>query len=267
MVNANYISPDEILSIATVSVGDRDYKVFPKGFYMSLIQKAVEGLAIDTFFQELRADLDIPENLTIKLPEGCFNVKNIYVFTGNECVIQNSHKVWWKRNYFTKGNGYIANDKGNNRNDPFYDSHNDNLTYGSDKGLMRYGTNSVENRLYYNIQMGDLMLSSSCRSAGNKVHIHYNGTGGAIGEEPIIPVFIREAVEDYVCEAALRMRMANDPMNARTWQALWQVYENRLNKPYDGSWAKAEYRVKSLNQSQRSELAEYLGRGAWGKGQ
>lgn len=265
MVNANYISPDEILSIATVSVGDRDYKALPKGFYVSLIQKAIEGLAIDTFFQELRADFDIPENLVLALPAGCFNVKNIYIFSGDKCGITNSHKVWWKRNYYTQGNGYIANDKGNNNRDPFYFSHNEASNYGN-KDLIRYNDTDPERRLFYNIQMGDLMLSSSCKAAGNKVHIHYNGTGGEIGEAPIIPVFLRTAVEDYVCEAALRIRMANEPNNARNWQALWQMYNNRLNQPYEGSWAKAEYRVKSLNQSQREELKEYLGRNSWAKG-
>jgi hypothetical protein len=265
MVNANYISPDDILSIATVSAGDRDYKSLPKGLYMSLIQKAVEGLAIDTFFQELRESFDIPENLVLALPKGCFNVKNVYIFSGDECNIGQSHKVWWKRNYFTKGQGYIANDKGNNANDPFFDSHNENLNYAN-KNLIRYNESSPNSRLFYNIQMGDLMLSSSCKSAGNKVHVHYNGTGGNIGEEPIIPVFIREAVEDYTIEAALRMRMANEPAQARNWQALWNIYNERLHRPYEGSWAKAEYRVKTLNQSQREEMKEYFGRNSWGKG-
>ena len=265
MVNANYISPNDILSIATISAGDIDYKILPKGFYTSLIQKAIEGLAIDTFFQEMRESFDIPENLVLPLPRGCFNVKNIYIFSGDECNIGQSHKVWWKRNYFTKGQGYIANDKGNNGNDPFFDSHNDNMSYAN-KNLVRAGGNTTDNVLFYNIQMGDLMLSSSCRSAGTKVHIHYNGTGGEIGEAPIIPVFLREAVEDYVTEAALRMRMAKEPATARNWLPLWQIYEGRLNKPYDGSWAKAEYRVKTLNQSQREEMKEFWGRNGWSKG-
>lgn len=265
-MNTNtFITPDEILSVVAISVADTEYKAIPKGFYHSLIQKAFEELAIDTFFQELRADLDIPENLIIGLPDGCFNVKNVYVFTGDQCNIETSHKIYWKRNFYPRGNGFIANDKGNNRNDPFYDSHNSNL-YNTDKSLIRYEGVVASNSLYYNIQNGNLMVSSSCRSVGNKIHLHYNGTGCKIGEAPIIPIFLRTAIEDYVIEAALRLRMANEPSMARHWQALHSTYNQRLNTPYDGSWEKAKNRVSSMNRSQRDELKEYLSRGAWAKG-
>lgn len=263
MTVESFVTPDDILSMVTPLVGDRDYKSLPKGFYISIIQKAVEELAIDTFFQELRTDLDFPnETLTLDLPAGCFNVKNVYVFSGNECVISNAHKVWWKKNYFTKGNGFIANDNGKNLNDPFYDNHNFGNVYG-DRSLIR--VNSTERQLFYNIQMGKLMLSSTCRGVGNKVHIHYNGTGGAIDEQPIIPTFARVAIEDYVLEYVLRQKIATDS-DPRRWQALYNITTLRLNKPYDGSWAKAEYRIRSMNESQRREMCEYLSKPNSGTG-
>lgn len=266
MNTGKYFSPDDIIFMASAMVADRDYKVLPKGFYVSLIQKAFEELAMDTFFQELRANIEFPsDNLTASLPEDCFNVKNVYLFSGDECNINTSVKVYWKRNYFTTGNGFIANDKGNNRDDPFYDNHDLGNRYGN-RGLMRGIDQNPLNRYFYNIQMGNIMFSSSCRGVANKVHLHYNGAGVAIGEEPIIPVFLRTAMEDYVIESALRFRMANDPDARNRWTSLWSIYNKRLRDPYDGSWANAEYRVKTLNESQRTELYEYLSRGGWGSG-
>lgn len=266
MNTGSYITSDDILAIAAPMSGDRDFKAMPRGFYYSLIQKAFEELSLDSFFQEMRADLDMPnETLTLKLPEGCFNVRNIYIYSGDECNIESSRKVWHKRNYFTRGSGYIANDKGNNGNDPYYGSH---LMSGKDKSLIRFDNNhGVNSQLFYNIQMGDLMLSSSCRGAGNKVHIHYNGTGCPIGGAPIIPVFFRSAIEDFVIESATRFRIANDTGDVRKWQALNNQYAKRLDYDgMDGSWHKAIQRIKTMNTAQRTDLSEYLSRGGWANG-
>jgi len=242
-------------------VDDVEYRAAPKGFYTSMVQKALEELGMDTFFDERRESFDLPtESLTMPLPKGCFNVRNIYLFNGDECNISNSIKVWWKRNYFTKGNGYIANDKFNNTMDPFYTNHYGVSNIGN-KNLIRYNTQQSA-KFYYNIQMGNLMLSSYCRGVANKVMIHYNGTGCDLGDVPFIPVFLRTAVEDYVIEAILRVRMAKD----KSWVPLWTIYEKRLRQPYEGSWEKAEYRIKSMNSGQRSDLYEYLARGSWADG-
>lgn len=267
MNTGSYITSDDILSIAAAMVGDRDYKNLPRGFYYSLIQKAFEELSIDSYFQELRADFEFPyETLTAKLPEGCFNVKNVYIFSGDSCNIESSRKVYWKRNYYTKGQGYIANDTGRNSKDPYYNYRN--MPLSVDKSLIRYDNEqSVNSALFYNIQVGDIMFSSSCRNAGQKVHLHYNGTGCAIGDAPIIPVYFRTAIEDYVIESALRFRIANESGDVRKWQSLYGMYANRLDKEgMNGSWFKAVMRVREMNASQREELAEYLGRGGWANG-
>lgn len=262
-----YISPSVILSSAAIMVGDREFKALPIGFYNIVIQQAFERLALDTYFDEKRKDIDLNGSLVHQLPSDCFNVKNVYVFSGNICDITSSRKVYWKRNYYTQGNGFIANDKGGtNNHDPFYDnSLRGTKEYGNQLYARVSEVENVKNTLYYNFQMGNIMISSECLSAGQKLHIHYNGTGCAIDEAPIIPVYLRQAMEDYVTEAALRARMANDS-DPRRWQSLWSIYNKRLNDPYTGSWEKAEYMVKNLNSSQREELYTYLGRGAWASG-
>lgn len=251
-------------------MGDTDNKLFAKGFYISLIQKAFEDLALDTFFDERRETFDFPEEgLTLPLPEGCFNVRNVYLLNGTECNISETNKVYWKRNYFTEGIGYVANDKGINLYDPFYTHRGNGHHIGNnrDNGLQRFSP-QVEHRFFYNIQGGNIMFSSSCRGKSNKVHIHYNGTGCAIDEVPIIPIYLRTAIEYYVIETVLRMRMALEA--DRKWGQLQVMYEKRLNKDGQwgnwGVWQNAELRIKRLNTSQRNELAEYLSKPAAGRG-
>jgi hypothetical protein len=268
MNTSEYISPETIIFKAAAMAGDKDYKILPKGFYVSLIQDAFRELNMDSFFDEQRADFDFPyDNLTHKLPSGCFNILNIYMYSGESCDFNETKKVWWKRNYFTRGRGFVANDKGNNGNDPFMQNHTD-INAFADKSTIRYfGGDAVNNVLYYNVQLGNIMFSSSCRNAGTKVHIHYSGTGGDITEAEIIPVYFQQAIEDFTTEAALRYRIANEPSNARVWMPLQQMYERRLDKNgFNGSWAVALQRVRDMNTSQRDELAIYMRRGQWGSG-
>lgn len=268
MNTGNYITPETILFNASVNAGDRNYVSYPKGFYMSLIQDAFEELNMTSFFAEEREDFDFPfDNLTLPLPKGCINVMNVYIYSGDECNPSNSRKLWWKRNYFTKGGpGYIANDKGRNPQDPFLENHSN--IGSTDKSLIRVdNANTVNQTLYYNIQMGNIMFSSSCKAAGTKIHIHYRGVGGDVTDAPIIPRYYKQAIEDYVTEAVLRARMANEPSNLRMLQPLWAMYEKRLNKEgMFGSWFTAVQMVRDMNTSQREELAEYLQKSAYSRG-
>lgn len=264
---ATYISPDIILSTVLPKVGDKEMKNYSKGLYIGIIQKAMEELALDTFFDEKRESFDFPKNnLTIEMPKGCFNIKGIYLFNGTECDITKSINVYWKRDYFTRGHGYMAHDKGFNGNDPFYGSHSlDRRIAGDSTVLSPNQMPNVNQSYFYNIQGGNIMFSSSCKAAGAKVHIHYSGTGCAIDDTPVIPVFLRTAIEEYTIVNILLMRIAEES-DPRRWQSLLQYYETRLRDPRNGSWQEAEYRVKTLHSAQRSDLKEYLSRGAWSAG-
>lgn len=265
MFGNSYTKPDVILSKAAVMVGDRDFKVLPIGFYRGLIQEAFERLALATYFAEKRENITLDGGIVYQLPSDCFDVKNVYIFTGDICNIEKSHKVYWKRNYYTQGNGFLANDKGGrNTQDPFYDdSLRGSKQYGT--GLFARDDKDVRNELYYNFQMGNIMISSSCLGMGQKLHIHYHSTGCAIEEAPIIPTFLRAAMQDFVIVEALLAIMANSS-DPRRWQSLWQIHDRKLNAPYTGSWENAEYMAKTLNSSQREELIQYLGRVASASG-
>ena len=267
----NYITVDDALFKIAGFAGDLGFRAAPKGFYVQLIADAFEQLNMDSFFMEGNADFDMPsEHLTIQLPKDCFNLRGVYIFTGDICNIQVSRKVWHKRNYYTQGNGYIANRTGQNTNDPYY--LNDSLTRNGrtkdNTDLIHYNNGSnVNNTLFYNVQNGNLMLSASCRGAGNKVHLHYNSTGCEVGEAPIIPSFYKSAIEDFATEAALRFRMANEPENAKTFMAMQQMYERRLDKDgFNGSWHKAVSKAKNMSTAEASDLKIYLGKAAWATG-
>ncbi len=261
----NFVTVDEILADVLKLVDDERYEVNTKGHYTSQIQQALEGLAFDTFFQTLRDDFDFPvDNLTLPMPLGSFNIKHVYLYNGDKCEVSRSQKVWYKTNYFTKGNGYFADNKGNNM-DPFIENSRSNRYQSLYPG--HQVRSSADNTFYYNTENGMIMFGSACRIY-SKVHIVYNGTGCDIGSIPIIPLFLREAVNDFVTEFTLRIKMAKDP---RTWTTLWQIYDKRLNRDQQyglgqGSWYRAEQRVKNMSTAERSDLLEYLGRSSWSSG-
>jgi len=114
MNTSSFVKTEEILFTAAGMAGDRTYDIIPRGFYVSLISDAFREFNIDSFFSIERHDVKIPtDTLTIPLPLNCFNVKEVYVYSGDACSVSNSKKLWWKRNYYTKGKGFFANDKGN----------------------------------------------------------------------------------------------------------------------------------------------------------
>lgn len=254
-------TPEIVISKVVSLVDDEGYEFKSKAGYISIVQKAIEELAITTYYQEAWKDFEFPDNLILEMPSDSFNLRNIYIFQGPVCDIGRSQKLWWKRNYYTQGGGYIANDKWTN-NDPFIASHS-SYPYVHQAPLMDRSTMYSPNDLYfYNIQNGQIMFSSSCKNLGGRVMLHYNSLGCEFGEAPLIPSIFRTAIEDYVCEFVLRERMARDQ---KSFSGLWKVYENRLNNPMNGSWKEAEMRAKKMNASQRGDMAVYLSRGNWGR--
>lgn len=267
MNTGHYVTPESLIFNAAGFAGDTKHEYLPRGFYMALIRDAFQQLNMSSKFSEQRVSFPVPQNhLTIALPEDCFDVENVYMYSGTTCDFNVTKKVYWKRHYYTEGQGYVANDKWDNRNDPYFENHSSrDLDTRIADNLKREAVPST--LLYYNIQMGNLMLSSSCRSAGNMVHIQYRGTGIKAMDAPIIPIYFKAAIEDYITEAALRFRMANEPEKAKVFIYLQQLYEKRLDKEgMRGSWHEAVFLAKTMNDSQRNELNDYLSRGGWGTG-
>lgn len=264
----NYIAPDIILADVIKLVDDEGYLWNTKGWYISQIQQCLSDLAFETYFDVrdtvVRGEV-WKDSLRFPMPQGAFNIRQIYAFNGEECNIQNAANVYWKRNYITRGNGYLARHRGSqNGNDPFYPGGSGPTVRRAYEDRNKYA--SSESGLYfYNIQNGYVMLSASCRNFEN-IFIVFNGTGCDIGEVPFIPEQFRNVTKDFVAETALRLRMAQDD-NAK-WNRLWSIYDRNLNRheyhgDYKGSWYKAELFAKSLDNAAREAIKEYMSKGGW----
>lgn len=256
----SFASPEEILSFVTKLTDDEEYKFISKGWYTSQIQQALQALAFDTFFDERHSSLSIPANLRIKLPSGAFNVSKMYLYNGTVCDIKNSQNVFWKREYFTGGSGYLASDKYNN-NDPFFQNR---MADGKDRssGIDRPGEVRTGGNLYFfNIVEGIIMLSPNCAAFQN-LYISYNGMGCDYGDKPVIPRFLQQAVNFWVADKALSIRRSKskDAFELNKWNLIYNSNLVSLNgrSMYDGEWYKAEVRVKSMDNKARKDLKEYL---------
>lgn len=264
----DFVSINHLLAEATANVNDRNFRQgFSKGWYVSRIQDALQELAFDTFYQKLTRDYTFPtDKLAMEMPKNAFNIREIYLFncgceedstTGSTseacdsncecCKPTTSVIVHWKRLYNNRGMGgfYTAKvrEDGNSRIDPFFD-------YNSPESFITSrGTN-----YYANIVNGLIMFSPDSRSF-NKVRLVYNGMGGEIGDEPIVPRFFERAVIDYVEERFYNAKKAEDPRRYRT---LWSDAYQRINDLRIGSWRKAQMRISSMNTFEKESLEEYI---------
>lgn len=236
----NMLSVNEILADVLVELNDEANKLFTKGFYTSQIQKALSELAFDTLFHKIQKDYPFPtETLNLPYPDGCFNLDQIYVYNSKDCAVESMMNVRWKDRYVTGGKdmGYTAE---------AHSQTNDNF--------INYFGNSIEDNLYFGVQNGIIYFSSSC-SSYDRVRVVFYGTPTKIGDVPFIPEIFRSAVIDYVCEKCYRMLKARNP---NLYRILWSDVYNTLYKPFDGTWDKALYRMRSMDEKMKRDLKEYL---------
>ncbi len=235
------VSIQDILSHILPLCNDEELRNgFTKGYYISLIQRGLEELGYDTFYKLITEDIKFDPCFQLDVPCNMFNIREIYLFNG-KCSPESSVQVYWKR-LFNNGKGgtnYTAKrrDVGNAADDPY-----EPMSF-------------VDSNVYYaNIQNGRIMFSSNC-SGFEWVRLIGNGAGTAIGDDPVIPRFFRTALCDYVCEIFFRKKMAED----RAFSVDQQMYYDRLYNVRNGSWGKAEKRVKRLGTWQRDTVQEVLG--------
>lgn len=258
-----FVTPEQVLSDVTRIVDDAGFKFMSKGFYENQIENALQELAFDTFFDQKSTSVPVPQNLRVDMPDSSFNIRNLYVFNGTKCNIATAQKLWHKRNYWTGGDGYLARDRGNNGNDPFYKHRSVQTDAVPNRNKIVPGISQLNDVYFYNIEGGVIMLSPNCRSFAN-LFIQYNGTGLGSSDKPVIPLFLKEAVKGWVAEQILTMRMAHSSGNDYAkWAGVYNIVHKKLRGErsiFDGDWYKAEERVKYLDKNEREDLKEYLTR-------
>ena len=245
MNTADFISTELLLSDILSSVNDMELRMgFSKGWYLSKIQRGLEEISLDSFWDKKTLDLKMPKNLRMDIPSDVFNIMYMYGWNGDCCSPTAANKIWWKRNYNNKGGdgkGYTADvmEGQNTTIDPFISSY--------------FPTEAV---YFANIQEGKIMFSASCAAYEN-VRIICNGMGGEIGADPIVPRFFRQAIIDYVRTQYYQAMTAKEP---RIYRVLYKDAQQDLNNEVNGSWKKARMRVSSMNTFEAKSLQEYYAR-------
>ncbi len=250
MTSNDYVSIEHLLAEVTATVNDTDYKKgFPKGWYISRIQDAMQELSFDTFWLKVQQDVAMPENCQLEMPKNTFNIREIYLYNGSLCNPQKTQMVYWKRlfNNTASGDGYTAQvkDDGSNGSDIYQP--NQRVYTGNMQGF--YGP-----KYYYNVLNGLVMFSRECKGY-SFVRIVYNGMGVENGDLPVIPRFFERAVVDYVEEKFYNAMKARD---VRMYRPLWTDAYQKLNDLVNGSWNKAKKRIKAMDSKEKASMEEYI---------
>lgn len=247
----DFTSAERIIADVTATVGDREFKTgFSRGWYESHVQKALQELAMESRIFKVHQDIEVPQDLQVPMMKGVFDIREIYLYNGSLCEPDKTQVLHWKRLFNNKGNnggnGYTSRvkDDGSNSADPFlpnqsYHNRNTRLYYGS--------------KFYYNVENGIIMLSNDSRTFPY-LKVIYNGLGGEIGDKPVIPRFFERAITDYLEE---RFYNAMKSRDIRLYRPLWVDADSRL-RDYNGAWAKAIKRVKTMDRSQQESMNEYI---------
>lgn len=232
------LTPDQIKADVLITIGDEAERTFNPGWYVSQIEQALTELEIDSMFNEVYKDFEVPESLSLKIPSGCFNLRNVFLFSGDCCEATNMKNVYWKRNYkLAKNSTYTANHKPG-VTDPFINAISDD-----------------SNKYFMNVNNGYIELSSSCLGYDN-IRLQFNGISTEIGAVPLIPRPFRQAIKSWVlCEAYSALRRFDE----RSYRTKYiDEYSKLFGNPYDSLWPVAVARAKSLDLKYRNDFKEYM---------
>lgn len=270
----NLLTPENIFADVFPIIGeDGSFKEHSKGFYYHQLQRCLESISFNTYFNEITLSFPVPENLALEMPKGTFNIRQMYLNNSDGCTFgSDSVNVMYKRNFFNNdGSGsenYVARNKGKfNSNDAFYGgkyrditgrSRNANLNnYYDTPATGQFEPNEIENAFYYGIQNGLIMFSSTCKRYPYVV-IVFNSNITEFGEKPVIPIQFRNVCIDWVVENVLRAKASKNP-NAYRYQ--YEDAKQRLGKnPYNpsGSYWEAEMWAKSMDSKEREDYKLYM---------
>lgn len=241
------VSVLQVVLTAARMAQDHGAKINTLPFYEAAVRDAVRELCYDTPWDDRAKEAFIPENRIMKLP-AMVGLKNIFLFNGDQCSIDNNTTLYIKENYSHHGNqGFFANQMGQNQ-DPLTQQ---TLAPFSPEWGMYYG----------GIVDGKLYLSPSCTDY-QRIRIEYKSNGqDSECEPPPVPEFAVEAVQYWVARRACELRLGEGNLFAN----LANRYGAQLTD-YNGAWNKAARRYRRMDQKQRNDINLYnnfFGPGPW----
>jgi hypothetical protein len=249
----NFCTVEEIKADVLVRLDDQEERKLSPGYYVRQIKKGLEELSFMTYFNTVFLDLTMPKTLNMPIPKNMWNIKDIFVWkhgsvdcnqpTCDDCSIQGMERVFYKRNFISKGKGYGYTARNHeNSHDPFM------RRTGNGGGLK-----------WYNVVEGIIMLSESC-DCYDRIRIVANGLMTAdVNKVKVIPIFVRQAVTLWAtceCAAALKKK---DP----TYRVVWADTRTELYSPTSRQtgnvWDEAQYRLKKRDKKEQDDWNTYLG--------
>lgn len=251
MNSSDFISADYLISQIVVMTGDENLRSgFNKGWYMDKIQEALSEIAFDHKFNEETCDFydwNSSGKFYVKLPSGCFSVKEIHVWNGDKNSIESSCPVSYKRSFnnINHTEGYTAKIKDTDLGIPI-------------DAEEIYPKVQTSNGLVYGSLYNGLLLLSKSAETWDNVRIIYYGVPYDIGEIPLIPIYLKTYIIDYVTEMFFRAAKVKNKSLRTDWQDSLMRLEG--GGRMIGSKKTAERRVKEISKFEHDSLKEYWSR-------
>ena len=185
--------------------------------------------------------MKIPDNLLLQIPKGVYNIKDIFLWNGDNCIIQSSQRVFHKEMQTQgKGKGYTAN-----------------IKTGQSDRFVPYVAEQDSNIYFYTANMGVISFSESC-SAYENVRVVYEGfPDQMIDKVRFIPPFFREALVGYVTERAFFALKSRDVAYRLIWADAKSDLYDRIGTE-QSKWDNALYLSKKVDKKKRQDMQEYL---------
>lgn len=239
-INLNNLgSIKEVLADVLVTLDDEGQKLLTPGFYKAKVKDALDELGFDISFLPVTNDYIIPDNLIVDIPKGCFNLRQIHIYSGTPDAVGYVENVYWKKGKHTRGagTGYTADVHDYNITDPF-------IRVNIDEWSM----------YYFSVQNGRIYLSEAC-AVYDYVRLTFDGIPSMnLDEVRMVPPEVKKAVTLWTiekCASALKIR---DPKyRAVQADAASQLDEYGLS----GAWHEAKMRLRKLDSKQMKDIIEY----------
>jgi len=278
MDSNDFVSTEEVVAEATIALSDENFTHgIGKSLYEMYAHRAIESLAINTFFAKVTKDIfdwNSCGSGILPMPKNMFNIKELYLFNSScdksrcsdndSCIEQktccSSKSCWtqfveahWKREFNKFGSTRLKTAKiAPGHADPVY------LKGANYVELTNISTRTAGTLVYFGVQNGEIAFSDNAILFKN-VRIVANGFGATNCELPIIPRPLRNVVIDMIKVSACQKLMIIYP----EYKQMYSVYYTNLNGDGSlsnpGSMLLAQRYISSLNSKQRKDLFEYFG--------
>lgn len=241
----NNFSSYDILNKVLDSCDDRSLRSgYTEGWYHAMIEEGLREIGFDSKYKEVVKDIKNWNDGSnqINVPENIFNVKHLYLFNGDCCILDKAIRVDYKRNFNnTRAKDYTANIMHGDRTGDVFYPHN-----FRDAPKIPFG----------NIQNGKIMIFSK---SDNYPHLRVIGNGiesGDVRDDKIIPQFAVNAINDYVACNYWRSMIPRH-QNPGLANDMYVIFKNSLegNRMVAGSWDKAISRLKSIGRWKRDNIS------------